>query len=248
VAAGARLLRCLDLFDEIPGELSAAVGERWPDLRLEARREGMETHLLLTERDPGGGLDDAEAWLRTRLGPLLYGVDAETFPLATARALREAGLQVALAESLTAGLAAALLAEAPGASEVLLGAAVTYATRLKREWLDVPASVLDERGPVCGEVAEAMARGVLRLAGADLAVSLTGWAGPDPGEDGQPAGTVFLALAERAGPVHVERRVFSGSRAEVREAAAHRAVDLLRRRALGLPLAGDPTSSGELPL
>lgn len=236
MAPGARLLRCLDLFGDLPASAGEELAALRPELRVEAMHEGMETHLLLTERGSGVELDEGEAWLRARLGPLLYGVDAETFPLATARALREAGLWVAFAESLTAGLASALLAEAPGASDVFLGAAVTYSTRLKEEWLGVSPSLLAERGPVCAEVAEAMASGALRLTGADLALSLTGWAGPDPGPDGQPAGTVFLALASSSDPTHVEGRLFTGTRAEVRQKAAFRALDLLRRRALGLDL------------
>lgn len=166
--------------------------------------------------------------------------NAGSLPVATVRALREAGLRVVFAESLTAGLASALLAEAPGASEVLLGAAVTYAAHLKEAWLGVPASALADPGPVSAAVAEAMAAGALRLAEADLAVSLTGWAGPDAGPDGQPPGTVFLGLAAPDAPTHVERHVFTGNRAEVRRQAACRALDLLRRRALGLPLA-DPS-------
>lgn len=162
--------------------------------------------------------------------------DTETLARDTVRALSRAGLRVVFAESLTAGLASALLAEAPGASEVLLGAAVTYANRLKEGWLGVSPSILAAPGPVSAEVALAMAEGALRLAEADLALSLTGWAGPEPGPDGQAAGTVFFGLAGRIEAPHVERRLFAGGRNEVRRGAALHALELLRRRALGLPL------------
>lgn len=234
MAEGARLLRCLDLFDDRPGAAADALVERRPELRVETLREGVETHLLLTDRGDEEALAQGEAWLRAELGPLLYGADAETLPMATARALAEAKLQVVFAESLTAGLASARLAEAPGASEVLLGAAVTYATRLKSSWLGVSPAALAASGPVCAEVAGEMAEGARRLARADLALSLTGWAGPDPGPDGQPAGTVYLGLAAPGAPTHVEHDHFAGTRAEVRQKAAHRALDLLRRHALGL--------------
>lgn len=228
-----RTLRFLDLFSERPALAGAALAKEEPDLHVEIESQGLETHLRLEAREMGR-LDRAEAWLKKELGPLFYGSGDETFPEATVGALRAARQRVVFAESLSAGLAASLLAEAPGASEVLLGAAVTYADRLKEAWLGVPSTLLSAHGPVSEAVAAAMAEGALRLAGAELAVSLTGWAGPDPGPDGQPAGTVFLGVATHQQATRVEHQFFHGNRNEVRWRAAYRALDLLRRHALAL--------------
>lgn len=247
-----RSLRCLDLFGERPRAFTDQAAARFPGLEFECLRQGLEIHVSWRVRTGtslhvragedsrkgavGAAMDQAEAWLREKLGPLIYSDRGETFSAATLRALREAGLRVAMAESLTGGLASAMLTDAPGASEVFLGAAVTYSSHLKEAWLDVPPSVLAEPGPVSEPSAKAMAEGALRLSGAELALSLTGWAGPEPGSDGQPAGTVYLALARSNGFIHVERQIFPGARADVRKRAAYRGLDLIRRHALGLPL------------
>ncbi|AGF72704.1 CinA family protein [Corynebacterium halotolerans] len=109
-------------------------------------------------------------------------------------ALRAKGQTVAFCESLTAGLASATLADVPGASAVLRGGLVTYATDLKGRLAGVPEKVLEEHGPVSEETAAAMALGAHDRCGADWAVALTGVAGPDP-QDGHPVGEVWLGLA-----------------------------------------------------
>lgn len=112
-------------------------------------------------------------------------------------ALAARGQTLAAAESLTAGLFCATVAGVPGASAVLRGGLVTYATELKGTLAGVPADVLASVGPVAPETARAMARGVRRRCGSDWGVALTGVAGPDP-QDGHPVGEVWCALA---GPV-----------------------------------------------
>ena len=107
-----------------------------------------------------------------------------------AELLNSAGLQVAVAESLTGGMLASALAQASGSSTWFRGGVVAYASDVKHELLDVPP------GPVVSpHAAAAMADGVRRLLGANLAVALTGAGGPD-GQDGQPPGTVFLGLSD----------------------------------------------------
>jgi nicotinamide-nucleotide amidase len=117
------------------------------------------------------------------------------------RALEIAGekdLSIVTAESCTAGKLAALLSEAPGAAERLHGSFVTYTKANKTCALGIPASLLQEKGAVCRDVAAAMAHGALARSPADMAVSITGVAGPDPDEDGNPVGRVCIGLA-RAG-------------------------------------------------
>ena len=118
-----------------------------------------------------------------------------------AEVLDSSGLTVAVAESLTGGMLASKLAEAPGASKWFRGAVVAYVSDVKHQLLGVPP------GPVVtAQAAEAMAGGVRRLLAADVAVALTGAAGPD-GQDGQPPGTVFFGLSD-GGQSQVEHRCF----------------------------------------
>lgn len=139
--------------------------------------------------------------------------------------LRDRGLTIATAESLTAGLVSAGIADVPGASAVLRGGAATYATPTKAAVLGVDADLLRERGAVDADVALEMAHGAVRLFAADLAVATTGVAGPAI-QDGQDVGTCYVAVAfsgessgER-GRCHVDRFQFVGDRAEIRRAAA----------------------------
>ncbi len=162
--------------------------------------------------------------------------------------LARRGESVGCAESLTGGLVVARLIETPGASAVVRGGLVTYATDLKGALLGVDTALLAEQGAVGPEVARQMALGARRVLGADWGLATTGVAGPDA-QDGMPVGCVFVAVAggpadgpsdaSRAGStgadgdggvVIVERHDLAGSRAEVRSGAVDVVLDLLRRR------------------
>ena len=114
------------------------------------------------------------------------------------RAARDHSLTLAVAESLTGGQVSSSLVEIPGASRVLVGAVVAYATRIKAQVLGVDAAHLERTGPVDRDVALQMARGVRRLLGADLGLATTGVAGPGPA-DAHPAGTVHIAVVAPVG-------------------------------------------------
>ncbi|MCA5893197.1 CinA family protein [Isoptericola sp. NEAU-Y5] len=136
----------------------------------------------------------------------------------------EAGWSLAAAESLTGGLVVAALVEVPGASAVLRGGVVAYATDLKRTLLGVDAGLLASRGAVDPEVAVQMARGACAATGADVGLATTGVAGPD-GQDGHPPGEVYVAVCTP----HQERfrRLdLAGDRAEVRAGAVRGVLDL----------------------
>jgi nicotinamide-nucleotide amidase len=137
----------------------------------------------------------------------------------------ERGVTAATAESLTAGLVAATLADVPGASAMLQGGVVSYASDVKARLLDVSRQLLEEVGSVDAEVARQMAEGTRTACGADYGVSTTGVAGPDP-HDGKPVGTVFVAVA---GPDRTDVREchFSGSRDAIRGAARDAALEAL---------------------
>ena len=143
-------------------------------------------------------------------------------------ALRRRGLTVAFCESLTAGLAAATLADTPGASHVLRGGLVTYATDLKGLLAGVSAHALRTHGPVSPEVAAEMAEGARDACLADWGVSLTGVAGPDP-QDGHPVGEVWVGYAGEDG-VETQKLNLSGTRREIREAAVDAALNGLLTR------------------
>ena len=130
------------------------------------------------------------------------------------QAAEERGVTLAIAESLTGGQVASSLVEVPGASRVLVGAVVAYATRIKAQVLGVDAAHLELTGPVDRDVALQMAHGVRRLLGADLGLATTGVAGPGPA-DGHPAGTVHVAVVAPWGQRHRELHL-SGDRSQIR--------------------------------
>jgi nicotinamide-nucleotide amidase len=141
-------------------------------------------------------------------------------------AFREAGLTLATAESCTGGLIAACMTELAGASHVFERGFVTYANEAKMELLDVPEAVLSEHGAVSEQVALGMAVGARDHSLADIAVAVTGIAGPGGGTAEKPVGLVFVAGARRDGQVRVDRHVFEGERARIREATVLAALSL----------------------
>jgi len=141
-------------------------------------------------------------------------------------ACKAKGLTLAAAESCTGGLVAGRITSVPGSSSVFLGGVVSYANAVKRDVLGVPQEVLDSVGAVSAECAQAMAQGVRDLLKAEVAVSVTGVAGPDGGTPAKPVGLVYFGVAT-AGAVCSERCRFSGDRDAVRQQAVHRALELL---------------------
>lgn len=139
------------------------------------------------------------------------------------------GQTVATAESLTAGLLAATIADVPGASSVLRGGLIVYATDLKHTLAGVSDDVLAADGPVAPTTARELARGAALRCGADWGVSLTGVAGPDR-QNGVPVGTVFLGIRAPEGQVEAIELHLAGDRGQIRTAAAAAAIAELRRR------------------
>ena len=147
---------------------------------------------------------------------------------------RRKRLTLAAAESCTGGLLAATLTEIPGSSDVLERGFITYSNEAKRAMLGVTPVTLAKHGAVSRETAEAMVRGALTNAGTDLAISITGIAGPGGALPGKPVGLVHLAGASRAGRlVHAERRFGDIGRAQVRRASVAAALAILQALAEG---------------
>lgn len=159
--------------------------------------------------------------------------DSETLSLAEAvlAAYRSRGWHVATAESCTGGLVVAALTAIAGASDVVERGFVTYSNEAKIEMLAVPRDTIASHGAVSAETAEAMARGAVRRAPADVAVSITCIAGPRGATPQKAVGLVYLGIARRDGVCRVERRVFAGDRGEIRQAALLEALQMLQDEA-----------------
>jgi nicotinamide-nucleotide amidase len=145
-------------------------------------------------------------------------------------ACRQAGVQVATAESCTGGLIAAALTSVAGSSDVVERGFVTYSNEAKTEQLGVPADLIARDGAVSETVARAMAEGALSRSHADIAISVTGIAGPGGATPNKPVGLVHLGCARRGRETLHERRVFDGDRAAVREQSVALAFAMLRRQ------------------
>jgi nicotinamide-nucleotide amidase len=146
-------------------------------------------------------------------------------------ACRGRGWHIATAESCTGGLVAAALTAVAGSSDVVERAFITYSNEAKSELLGVPAEIIATYGAVSAETAAAMARGAIARAPVDLAVSVTGVAGPSGATPTKPVGLILFGLARRDGPCRTERHVFSGDRSAVRQAALEVALTLLEAEA-----------------
>lgn len=192
-----------------------------------------EVHLRVTARAPSEAeamalIAPVEDAIRARLGDVVYGVDKETLESSVVGLLQLLGQTLATAESCSGGLIAKRLTDVPDASRAFGLGLVTYSNEAKTQFLGVPEELLARVGAVSPEVARAMAAGARRAAGSDLAVSVTGIAGPGGGSDAKPVGTVYLALAWDGGAVS-EHHHFLGSRADVAYRSAQAALALVRR-------------------
>jgi len=179
-------------------------------------------------------LDHTAGEIERRLGPIVFGRDEQTLPQAVLQAIHSTTMTVATAESCTGGLLGKYLTDVPGASAVYLGGWVTYSNDMKRAQLGVSTELLEAHGAVSKPVACAMAEGALRVCGADLAISITGIAGPEGGDEHKPVGTVWFALANRQGML-AARCVFPGDRATIRDRAARTSLQLLRFHLMNVP-------------
>ena len=170
------------------------------------------------------------------LGDVVYGVDVASLEAACSALLRQKGMTLSSAESCTGGQIAQRMTALAGASQVYRGGVVSYWTDMKADVLGVSREILDQYGAVSEQTARAMAQGARRITGADVAVSVTGVAGPDPDERGNGVGLVFIGLDTPEGTFC--RRCDFGQRRRdrIQELAANHAFDLLRRYLSGAPL------------
>ncbi|RJP82817.1 MAG: competence/damage-inducible protein A [Candidatus Zixiibacteriota bacterium] len=194
---------------------------------------GVDLRLTARGGDPADlqrRLDQAETLLLPDLEPHLYARGEESLVEVTGLLARERGWMIAAAESCTGGLIAKLFTDVPGSSEFFERGVVTYSNRAKTELLGVSEELIARHGAVSEPVARAMAEGLLDYCPADLAVSVTGIAGPAGGTAEKPVGLVYLGVAERGGDTQVEKFLFKGDRDMNRQRSAMAAVRMLWER------------------
>lgn len=211
-----------------------------------------ECHIRITARaaDDAAARDMCREYSRCfydRLGTDIYDADVEGLEYTVVRVLKEHGLTVATAESLTGGTVAQRLTAVPGASSVLGFGYVTYSPEAKQKLLGVPAQIIERYGVVSAPVAAAMAQGARQASGADIAVALTGLAGPDGGTPEIPLGTVYVgaAMGDRIWVRHLT--LGYRGREIVRQRSAMQAMDMVRRLALGLEIPDARCFSADTP-
>jgi nicotinamide-nucleotide amidase len=236
-------LRSFGLTESQTGELLRGIEEECPGITLGYRASFPEIEVKVFARATTASEAESHARacaekVRARLGDAVYGERDDSFPGAIGRLLREKGLTLAVAESCTGGLIGEMVTSVPGSSDYMLMDAVVYSNSSKTKVLGVNADLLRAHGAVSGEVAAAMAEGALRTSGADLAVSVTGIAGPGGGSEEKPVGTVWFALARKDRETIVKTRRLHGDRERIRTLAAYVALRMVGRAAQGV----DPAS------
>ena len=154
------------------------------------------------------------------------------------RIMAEKKMTIATAESCTGGLIAKRITDLPGASQVFLGGITAYTNAVKLDLLGISPAILELHGAVSKPVVKLMADNIRRFTGSDLAIAVTGVAGPDKDDRGNAVGTVYLALGTKDTIATLQLDLGTG-RDRIRTMAAHHAFDLLRRYLTGLPLEGE---------
>jgi nicotinamide-nucleotide amidase len=200
----------------------AANGDLQIHLRARCNTEA-EAEVLLAE--VGGPIE-------LLLGDRIYSRNGDPLEAVVGELLRKSHATVSVAESCTGGMLGERFTSVPGSSDYFAGGLITYNNAMKTELLGVSPEILEEHGAVSKETAEAMATGARRRTNSTYALSITGEAGPNPGSEAAPVGTVYVGIADAAG-VHVAHRQFFGDRQRIRIFTCQMALDVLRRRMAG---------------
>ena len=205
---------------DAPGQPTLAfLASGWEGIKVRLTAKGADAAAV------AAGLDRWEHEIRTIVGAQVFGADDDTMESVVLELMRRRGLTLGLAESVTGGLVAGRLTAVAGASDVLRGSIVSYASEVKQSLLGVAP------GPVVSAAAAvAMAAGARRALGADVGLALTGVAGPSE-QDGQPVGTLFVGLSMGERDEAVALRL-PGQREQMRQMSVINALDVLRRRLL----------------
>ena len=186
------------------------------------------TAMAKTKEDAESLCEPVIEEIKKRLDAYVYGVDYNCIEEAVVGMLKEHHLKVATAESCTGGLIAKRITDVPGASEVFECGIISYANEIKHKVLGVSEDDLNKYGAVSEPVAKQMAQGALKVSGADIAVSVTGIAGPDSDSTGKPVGLVYIGLADKENVWVREIRTSRRDRSYNRYVSASNALDMIR--------------------
>jgi nicotinamide-nucleotide amidase len=224
-----RVLRLFGVSESAVARALAEAGGDGDGVEVTICAREFEIHVdLMVEPGAEERADALEEALLPSLERWLYGRDERGIEERVLELCRARGVTLATAESCTGGLVAARLTSVPGSSDVVLGGIVAYADEVKQTELDVPAELIEQHGAVSAEVAAAMARGARARLGADVAVSVTGIAGPGGGTPEKPVGLVYLHAEGPDGGLGREFS-FPGDRGSIRSRAVVGALHLVRR-------------------
>jgi len=193
-----------------------------------------EVHLRITAKaesiaEADMMIDEMDGKLSAILGNSIFGRDDESLERVVVRMLTERALTLAVAESCTGGLVANRITDVSGSSAAFVVGFVAYSNQAKKELLGLDEQLLSKYGAVSEQTARAMAEGAKRVSGADVAISVTGIAGPTGGTAAKPVGLVYMALSAVDGTIAFEHR-FSGSRMDIKLRASQAALNMLRVR------------------
>jgi len=213
-----RLNPIIAQLEDVGNPTLAFLASGWEGIKVRLTAKGADS------QQAHAVLDEWQAKVLEIVGDVVFGFDADNMETVVLNLLREQGLTLGLAESVTGGLVSGRLTAIPGASDVLRGSVVSYASEVKFDLLDVP------RGPVVSEAAAiAMAEGARRVLGADVALSLTGVAGPAE-QDGQPVGTLCIAVAMNGRSTVSTTLRMPGQRDQMRQMSVISSLDFLRKQ------------------
>lgn len=234
-------IRTFGLTESRVGEKLADLEAQEPAITIGYRAHFPEIEVKVLARGETAALAETTArrvaeTVRERLADAVYGGRDDSFAGAVGQTLRDRGLKLALAESCTGGMIGAMLTDVPGSSDYVLFDAVTYSNAAKESVLGVSGETLRAHGAVSVEVASEMAEGALRVGASDIAVAVTGIAGPGGATPDKPVGTVCFAVARKDGSTLTHERRLPGDRDRIRKLASYIALHFVTRVAEGKEL------------
>jgi len=212
---------------ELPRNVRMGFRAVFPEIQIKLIASGK------TEASVVKALSRAQAAIKEKVGQYIFSENGRSLEQVVGDLLREKNRTLAIAESCTAGLIAKRLTDIPGSSDYFLAGFITYSNKAKTDMLEVPGRLIQEKGAVSSEVALAMAEGARSKAGSDMALAVTGIAGPTGGTAEKPVGTMHIAIADERGTWEKKLFLLRAERSQIRELAAQTALEVIRRRLLG---------------
>jgi nicotinamide-nucleotide amidase len=192
--------------------------------------QGVDIRLTVSARDEKSGkilIEQVQQKIMDRIYEFVYSTDSESQEELVGRLLREKKMKLAVAESCTGGLLAAKITNIAGSSDYFDRGVVTYSNQAKTQSLGVPEEMMKKHGAVSQQVAEAMAKGVVKISGAEVGVGITGIAGPTGGTTEKPVGLVYIGIANKQ-KAWVEKFLFGDDRQIIRERSSYAALNMIR--------------------